>query len=328
MSYRILVQPSGHRFDIESCETVLEAGLRAGLNLPFGCGNGSCGECRARLLRGEIEQVRNADFHFSPIERQQGMFLMCANRAKSDLLIEAREVSEAEEIPRQRVAAKVHKLERLQDDVLILHVRMPRAQPFRFLAGQSVTLRFDRGQTLTLPIASCPCNGLDLSFHIRRRPGREFFFDDLKKGHKVNVEGPKGDFVLREDNGCARLFIAWEEGFAPIQSLIEHVIAEGNEEPLCLYWLSAIPQGHYLSNYCRSWRDAFDEFHYESVDLEPLGKENWRQVIERIIRERPRLDCMDLYITAPAPEADWTRAAFLDAGVDAERFSMFAPEST
>ncbi len=327
MSHSVRVQPSGHLFEIESCETVLEAGLRAGLNLPFGCGNGSCGECRARLLEGEIEQVRNADFHFSPIEQQQGMFLMCANRATSDLLIEAHEVSEVEEIPHQQVTAKVHKLERLQENVQILHVRMPRAQPFRFLAGQSVNLAFDRGPTLTLPIASCPCNGLDLSFHIRRRPENAFFFNGLKKGRKVDVDGPTGDFVLREDNGCARLFIAWEEGFAPIQSLIEHVIAEGNEEPLCLYWLSAIPEGHYLSNYCRSWRDAFDEFHYESVDLEPIGKENWRQVIERIIRERPRLGCMDLYITAPESEADWTRDAFLDAGVDPERFSMFRMEA-
>ncbi len=329
MGFRVSVQPSGHEFEIHGCETVLEAGLRAGLNLPFGCGNGSCGECRARRIDGEIEQVRNADFHFSPMERQQGWFLMCAHTARSDLVIEAHEVSTAVEIPTQRVTARVHRLERLQEEVLILHLRMPRTQPFRFLAGQCATLRFDGQPAVTLPIASCPCHGLDLAFHIRRRddaPFSRFVFEHLKKGHKLVVEGPRGDFTLHEDNGCARLFIAWETGFAAIQSLVEHVIAEGNEEPLCLYWLSATPRGHYLSNYCRSWRDAFDEFHYESIDLKPVGDETWRDAIQRIISERPRLNCMDVYVTAPTNEADWTRNTFAEAGVDAERFSLLEME--
>ncbi len=329
MSFRVHIEPSHHEFEVHDCETLLEAGLRAGLNLPFSCGNGSCGECRARLIDGLIEPIRHADFRFPPLERQQGWFLMCANTAASDLRIEAHEVSEAVEIPSQRVTAKVHKLERLQDEVAILHLRLPRTQPFRFLAGQCASLRFDGQPEVTLPIASCPCHGLDLAFHVRRREGdtfSHFVFDKARRGQKVRIEGPTGDFTLHEDNGCARLFIAWETGFAPIQSLIEHVIAEGNDEPLCLYWLSAIPNGHYLSNYCRSWRDAFDEFHYESVDLKPVGNEDWREAIQRIIAERPRLACLDVYVTAPTGEAAWTRESFLAAGVAEERFSLFSME--
>jgi len=54
MSYKITVRPSGHNFEAEPSETLLQAGLRAGLNLGHSCATGSCGDCRARLLAGEI----------------------------------------------------------------------------------------------------------------------------------------------------------------------------------------------------------------------------------------------------------------------------------
>ena len=41
-------------------------------------------------------------------------------------------------------------------------------------------------------------------------------------------------------------------------SLIDHAIQQDPEREIHLYWLSAIPGGHYLSNHCRAWRDVLD----------------------------------------------------------------------
>ena len=247
MSYKITVEPSGNRFEAEPSETLLQAGLRAGLNLGHNCANGSCGECRARLLSGDIAPLAHVDFHFGELEKQQGWFLLCSCRAASDLVVEAYELDSAAEVPEQRVSAKVGRIERLQDDILQLTVRTPRSGGLHFLAGQGVALAFDYLQPKILPIASCPCDSIQLRFHLRRCAGdpfSEFVFDRLRKGGEVRLRGPCGDFTLDEASNRPLVFITWESGFAPVSSLIDHAIQRDIDRSIDLYWLSAIPRGH------------------------------------------------------------------------------------
>jgi CDP-4-dehydro-6-deoxyglucose reductase len=48
MSYQITVQPSGRQFVAEGDETLLDAALRQGLTLPYGCKDGACGSCKVK----------------------------------------------------------------------------------------------------------------------------------------------------------------------------------------------------------------------------------------------------------------------------------------
>jgi len=302
MSYRITVRPSGHTFEAEPSEPLLQAGLLAGLNLGHSCANGSCGECRARLVSGVTAPLSHCDYRFSELEKQQGWFLMCTCRAASDLELEAHEPGSAAEIPEQYIRARVSKLERLQEEVVQLTVRAPRSSGLRFLAGQGVTLTFDGMRPKTLPLASCPCDSTQLRFHIRRRDGdlfSEFVFNRLHKGRDVVLQGPCGDFTLDEESTRPLVFIAWESGFAPVSSLIDHAIQKDENRSIDLYWLSAIPRGHYLSNYCRAWRDVLDDFRYHSIDLEPVGDEQLDQVVQRIVRVHASLVSSDFYLALP-----------------------------
>jgi CDP-4-dehydro-6-deoxyglucose reductase len=306
MSYKITVQPSGHTFEAEPSETLLEAGLRAGLNLDHSCATGSCGDCKARLLAGTLATGRHHDFCFSPPEREQGWFLLCSNRAQSDLEIQTHETGSAAEIPEQHIGAKVGRVEQLQDNVVQLTLRTPRSGGLHFLAGQSVSLRFDGLPPVILPIASCPCDSIQLRFHLRRRddPFTRFVFDDLRKGQPVQLQGPCGDFTLDEESERPLVFIAWESGFAPVSSLIDHAIQKDIDRSIDLYWLSAIPRGHYLSNYCRAWRDVLDDFRYHSIDLQPAGEERIEDVIERIVRVHGLLADHDYYLVLPEQALD------------------------
>ena len=56
MSAQVTVRPSGHEFTVEGHDTLLQAGLRAGLKLNYGCGNGTCGMCKVRVISGEVAQ--------------------------------------------------------------------------------------------------------------------------------------------------------------------------------------------------------------------------------------------------------------------------------
>jgi len=55
MSFRITLKPSNRTFTAEAGEGVLEAAMRNGITLPYGCRNGACGSCKGRILDGEVD---------------------------------------------------------------------------------------------------------------------------------------------------------------------------------------------------------------------------------------------------------------------------------
>ena len=57
MTAHVTVRPSSHEFAVEGHATLLQAGLHAGLKLNYGCGNGSCGMCKVRVISGEVAQA-------------------------------------------------------------------------------------------------------------------------------------------------------------------------------------------------------------------------------------------------------------------------------
>jgi len=325
MSFKIRVLPSGHEFFAEPKSSVLDAGLIEGINLDHSCANGTCGECRARLVEGEIEQLRAHDYRLNDAEKADGWFLMCCQRATSDLVIETHESDNPSDIPEQHVIAKVGKIERLQDEVIQLNVRTPRSRGLRFLAGQGVTLHFDGMRPKHLPIASCPCDSLQLRFHVRRRAGdpfSELVFERLKKGREVVLSGPSGGFTMDEESHRPLVFVAWESGFAPVASLIDHVIQKDPEREIHLYWLSEIPRGHYLSNYCHAWRDALDCFHYHSIDLQPSGSDTYAAVFNRIVQQHNPIAEWNMYMALPSAEQYRACNLLCEAGMPAEQMKV------
>ena len=54
MSFPITLSPSGKQFAADPGQTLLDAGLAAGIALPYQCRTGECGTCRATVLSGEI----------------------------------------------------------------------------------------------------------------------------------------------------------------------------------------------------------------------------------------------------------------------------------
>ncbi len=70
-------------FTIEKgTETVLDAGLRQGLDLPYSCKGGVCSTCRVKLVEGEVEM----DVHYAleDYEIARGFVLMCQSYPVTD----------------------------------------------------------------------------------------------------------------------------------------------------------------------------------------------------------------------------------------------------
>ena len=83
MSHQITVQPSGRQFSAEANETILDAALRQGLTLPYGCKDGACGACKGKVIAGTVDHGKAQAHSLTDAEREAGLALYCCARAKS-----------------------------------------------------------------------------------------------------------------------------------------------------------------------------------------------------------------------------------------------------
>lgn len=313
MSARVVVKPSGHEFYVEGNDTILEAALRAGIPLDYGCSNGNCGECKVRLLSGQVSKVHPHDYPLGEAERAAGAILMCSYTAVTDLVIEAG-VAGADDIPEQTIATRVKAVERLADDLLALHLTTPRSQRLRFLAGQRVNLAAG-GNAGEYAVASCPCEDRHIELHVRRDTGpfARVAFESLAKEAPVTLTGPHGHFVIEMDSRRPVIFVAWDEGFAPIKSLVQHAMSLDLAETMDLYWIAdRLP--HYQDNLCRSWTDALDNFRYQ-----PLAAADGMDAnLAAILAEHPDLSRYDVYAAGPADMLARLRQAAVEHGLTAQ----------
>jgi CDP-4-dehydro-6-deoxyglucose reductase len=274
MAANVKIIPSGHDFFVEGTESILDASVRAGLNLSYGCSSGNCGTCKARVLSGEVWKTRDHDYVLSEREKQMGYILTCSNTAVTDVVVEAAEALSVDDLPEQEIRASVRKVERLADDMIQLQIQTPRSQTLRFMAGQRALLTLEDGTAAELPIASCPCNARHLHFFVRSHPGEPFsdavFGENMHQGQMVTVKGPAGRFVLDEESPGPAVFIAFGDGIAPIKSLIEHAVSIDVVESFHLYWALPDPEGQYQARWCRAMKESLDNFAYTPlIDTDP-----------------------------------------------------------
>ena len=113
---------------------------------------------------------------------------------------------------------------------------------------------------------------------------------------EVRFRIDQGDFVLDEDSPRALVFIAWQTGFAPIRSLIEHAMALDLSGDIHLLWLANSKKDRYLDNLCRSWNDALDNFYYVPIDVDQAQEIDPAFIIESMNVESGDLSGYDFYL--------------------------------
>ncbi|MFA7680480.1 MAG: CDP-6-deoxy-delta-3,4-glucoseen reductase [Pigmentiphaga sp.] len=283
MSHQVTVQSSGHQFTVEPGQTVLDAALGAGVLLPYSCKSGSCSSCKGRVVSGEVDRGHYQAQSLTEEEVAQGYALLCVTRPCTDLVLDVREVKGIADIPIKKLPCRVRDLTELAPDVRRVEFQLPASEKFRFAAGQYVDLLLKDGRRRSYSMVNAPHEDNGLVLHIRHMPGGVFTDQvfgvapaALKIKDILRLEGPLGTFFLREDSNKPIILLASGTGFAPIRSMVEHMIHQGMSRPVHFYWGGRRPHDLYDDTTARGWASRHPDFHYVPVVSDALPEDGWQ----------------------------------------------------
>ncbi|MBI3145261.1 MAG: CDP-6-deoxy-delta-3,4-glucoseen reductase [Pseudogulbenkiania sp.] len=277
MTAQVKVLPSGHSFQVDDHETILEAALRHGIGLPYGCRDGACGACKGKVLEGEVCQDGYQEKALPEQERVQGFALFCCAKPQGDVTIEVREVTGLGDIPVKTLPCRVEKIEKLHD-VAVLKLKLPVSERLQFHAGQYIDILMKDGKRRSFSIANAPHDDAFLELHIRHQPGgsfSEYVFHQMKEREIMRFKGPLGSFFLREDSDKPIVFVASGTGFAPIKGIVEHALYSGITRPMVFYWGARTKADLYMAELAGQWQASNPNFTFIPVLSEALPEDNW-----------------------------------------------------
>lgn len=327
MSYQVSVEPSGRQFTAEPDETLLEAALRQGLTMPYGCKDGACGACKGKVLAGEVAHGKAQAHALSDAEKAEGLTLYCCATAQSDLRIECRQIQSASVFPVKTLPARIEKMERLAPDVMEIHLRLPASERLQFLAGQYVDILLKDGRKRSFSLANAPEGDGLLQLHVRHVPGGIFtdqVFSTMKAKDILRFNGPHGSFYLRDDSDKPAILLAGGTGFAPIKSIVEQALLTGSQRPMYIYWGARARQDLYQHALPEAWAAAQRHIRYVPVLAEPAASDAWTGrtglVHQAVLADFPDLSGVEVYACGSPGMIEAAKRDCLTQGLPEEAF--------
>jgi CDP-4-dehydro-6-deoxyglucose reductase, E3 len=322
--HSVRIEPHARTLRTDPGQSVLAAALDAGLNLPHSCKSGHCSSCRALLRSGEILYPHGRPAGITEAEAQAGYILLCQARAVTDLVVEARFIANVGEVDIKTLPCRVARLTLLAPDVMQVFLRLPAVETLRFQPGQYLDVLLEGGRRRSFSIASPPHDSELLELHVRRVSGGGFterLFGETAEGALLRIEGPVGQFIYHPGTSPL-LMIAGGTGFAPLKSMLRHVLESGIERRIHFYWGARRPHDLYEEALVNEWARRYPQLTFTAVLSE--GAETgaaphrlgW--VHEQVLADHPDLQPFEIYAAGPPALIEAIRASFPRHGARTE----------
>jgi toluene monooxygenase electron transfer component len=230
MRVQLNARNRAYEFEAAPGEKILFAGLRARVDLPYECGTGTCGTCKARLVDGRVDD----GWPEAPGRRYlkgAGEFLMCQCAAAGNVTAEVSSfvyAADSGAFPAGHAGGVVAGARALTHDVAALEIELDR--PIDFDAGQFMAVTMpgipgSRGYSMV----NFDRRTRKLDFVVKKKPGggvSEWLFGADRKRSRVELFGPLGKATFHPSLGKNILCIAGGSGIAGMMAILARACQE------------------------------------------------------------------------------------------------------
>lgn len=315
---RISILDTDDAFAADDGETILAAAQRAGVAFPYSCQAGNCGSCKCELVGGDTFAPEASPYALTDAERDRGLILACRTQVWGDTQIRRVDHDELIVHPSRVLSCRVSRLESLTHDIRGVWLEVQAGGPFVFSAGQYAQVEFAPGLGKHYSMANAP-DDATLAFQVRHMPGgrcSSYVAKALKLGDAVTVSGPHGIAYLRDHHAGPVLLAAGGSGLAPIQSILQTMLAREFSAPIRLYFGVRAERDLYNLDALQAWTRRHGNLAVEIVLSEEAVTSRRRGLVhEAIAADIENINGYRAYIAGPPVMVDAVSASLQSKGM-------------
>ncbi len=309
----------GKEFESVDSVSILDSALNSDLIFEYSCKTGQCGVCKTTLLEGGVIELQS-QVALTDHQRKSNQILTCCCAPKTDVLIDAEDLSALHGIETKTLPARINTIKKYTADIIEVTLRLPPTANFKFLEGQYLDV-LQNSIRRSYSIASTSSQK-EITLLIKRfENGKmsEYWFNQAKENDLLRIEGPKGTFFLR-DNSKPLLFLATGTGIAPIISILKRLEEDPDYEqsqPIIVYWGARYPQEFI-------WQPEFKKLNVDFVQVCSKPNDDWNGEIGYIqdiaLQKQPGLVKFAVYACGSNAMIQSAKQLFTEAGLPENQF--------
>ena len=331
MNHAVAIEATEVAFEVAPGQSLLDAALHAGIDLPYSCRKGVCGSCVGSIASGEVQGIRGAAIRNDTCGPGQVLYCMC--EPTTNVVLRPVSWKRLDPSARKTFTAKVHSNQLAAPDVSVLRLRLPAGQRAKFQAGQYRQILLEDGSARCYSMANPPHESDGATLHIRHVPGGQFSarVAQLVPGDRLTIELPFGNVALAADDTRPIVFVAGGTGFSPVKSILDDMLKKRVQRDITLIWGAREPGGLYLRAAVERWQKQWPGFRFVAALSDvPAGAAD--DAFAGRVDQALQATCADLaghvvYCCGSPPMVSAVRAAATGKGLSSEDFhaDVFVP---
>jgi Na+-transporting NADH:ubiquinone oxidoreductase subunit F len=278
---RIVVNDGAREFAAEPGRPLLFSLMANRVLIPSACGGrASCGQCRVRVLSGVERHLEEERAILSEEEMARGVHLACQVRVEGVVRVA---------LPEGYLRARQHtttvsSIRDLAPGMREVVLEVGRTGAMTFKAGQYVQFLLPGTEDAWQPvyraysIASAPSSSKRITLVFGRVPQgvtTAYVFDRLSVGDEVKVNGPFGEFFLRE-SGNDIILVAGGSGMAPMRGMLLDMAEKRIARPVTFFFAARAQQELFYLDDMRRLEGVLPRFSFVPVLTNPTPQDGWQ----------------------------------------------------
>ncbi|OHD21208.1 MAG: oxidoreductase [Spirochaetes bacterium GWB1_66_5] len=332
---KISINNGSKELTVDGGRPLLSTLTSEGIFIPSACGGrGSCGLCKLAVKSGAGEYAPTELPWITEADRKANVRLSCQVKVKREMQI----VVPEELFSIKQYETTVASIRDLTYDIKEVTLKLKDSQALDFKAGRYVQFVVPAYELTPDPvyraysISSSPARKDQVELEIRLVPNgicTTYVFQHLKVGDSVNINGPYGEFHLR-DSERDLIFVAGGSGMAPIKSILLDMLERGIRRKATYFFGARAVRDLFLVEEMRELEKKLPGFKFVPALSNPEPGDNWEGekglITEVLSRHFERLDHHEAYLCGSPGMIDASIKVFKAKGLPEELifFDKFA----